>query len=119
MKWIKYQVAQCVTEGETILADKKVGYSDANLAIAQNEAYDGAYEIIEDGKNFEVEPLEVEFGGTGAKNAEEALQKLGAVALPQDAGGNSLKGDSGQFAVSDGQGGITWFTVANGNEVAY
>ena len=31
----------------------------------------------------------------------------------------SSNGTTGQFAVSDGVGGITWLTVANGNEVAY
>ncbi len=36
------------------------------------------------------------------------------VALP-----SSGNGTAGQFAVSDGNGGITWLTVVNGNEVAY
>lgn len=31
----------------------------------------------------------------------------------------SSTGAAGQFAVSDGNGGITWLTVKNGNEVAY
>lgn len=31
----------------------------------------------------------------------------------------SFSGTAGQFAVSDGNGGITWLTVKNGNEVAY
>ena len=31
----------------------------------------------------------------------------------------SSVGTAGQFAVSDGKGGITWLTVVNGNEVAY
>lgn len=28
-------------------------------------------------------------------------------------------GTIGQFAISDGNGGVTWLTVVNGNEVAY
>lgn len=48
MKWIKYQIVQCTLGQEDVLLDKKVGYSDANLAIAQNEAYQGQYEIFED-----------------------------------------------------------------------
>lgn len=48
MKWIKYQIVQCTVGEENVLATKKVGYSDANLAIAQGEAYNGQYEIIED-----------------------------------------------------------------------
>lgn len=118
MKWIKYKVLQNVIEDEEIFIDKKLGYSDANLAIAEEEAHDG-YEIVEDETSFDKIPIDIEFGGTGANTKKEALKNLGAVALPQDVGGNSLKGDSGQFAVSDGQGGITWLTVVNGNEVAY
>lgn len=38
----------------------------------------------------------------------------GKVALP-----SSGNGTAGQFAISDGNGGITWLTVVNGNEVAY
>lgn len=48
MKWIKYQIVQCTLGQDDVLLDKKVGYSDANLAIAQNEAYQGQYEIFED-----------------------------------------------------------------------
>ena len=48
MKWIKYQIVQCTVGEDDVLAIKKVGYSDANLAIAQGEAYNGQYEIIED-----------------------------------------------------------------------
>lgn len=79
MKWIKYQIVCGKNENEEdILINKKVGYSNENLAIAQKEAYNG-YEIIEDSESFEKEPLAIEFGGTGAKTAAEALQKLGAV----------------------------------------
>lgn len=48
MKWIKYQIVQSTVGNENVFATKKVGYSDANLAIAQGEAYNGQYEIIED-----------------------------------------------------------------------
>ena len=48
MKWIKYQIVQCTVGEQDVLATKKVGYNDANLAIAQGEAYNGQYEIIED-----------------------------------------------------------------------
>lgn len=47
MKLIKYNVVQSTIGEEDILVCKKVGYSEANLAIAVKEAYDG-YEIIED-----------------------------------------------------------------------
>lgn len=48
MRWIKYQIVQCVINDENVLVTKKVGYNDANIVIAQNEAYNGQYEIIED-----------------------------------------------------------------------
>lgn len=57
MKWIKYQIL--CNENESILLNKKVGYSDENLAIAQAEAFDNKIEIIEDDKNFEELPAVV------------------------------------------------------------
>lgn len=78
MKWIKYQIVCGENEnGESILLNKKVGYSAENIAIANEEAYDG-YVIVDDEQSFEKEPLAIEFGGTGAKTAAEAVQKLGA-----------------------------------------
>lgn len=47
MKWIKYQIVQCTVGEDDVLVNKKVGYNEANLAIAEAEAYNG-YEIIED-----------------------------------------------------------------------
>ena len=41
------------------------------------------------------------------------------VNLPKDSEGNIQNGTVGQFAVSDGQGGITWVDIENGNEVSY
>ena len=41
------------------------------------------------------------------------------LSLPVDSSGSVQFGSANQFAVSDGKGGITWLTVANGNEVAY
>lgn len=77
MKWIKYQVVQSTNGEETVLANKKVGYSNENLAIAQREAYNG-YEIVDDEQSFEKEPLAIELGGTGAKTAEQARENIGA-----------------------------------------
>ncbi len=77
MKWIKYQIAQ-ENDEEIILLTKKVGYSEANLAIAGEEAYNGQYTIEEDGVSFEEKPLAVELGGTGAKNAQAARTNIGA-----------------------------------------
>lgn len=76
MKWIKYQIAQSVIDEETILIEKKVGYSEANLAIAQSEAYNGNYAIEEDSESYNNEPLAIEFGGTGANNANDAANNL-------------------------------------------
>lgn len=57
MKWIKYQIVQCTIGEEDVLLEKKVGYSEENLAIAEEEAYNGEYEIVEDDKK---EPIPVE-----------------------------------------------------------
>lgn len=75
-KWIKYQIV--CNEEEGIFLNKKLGYSDANLTIAQREAYNGVYEIIEDDKNIDKDPLAIELGGTGAKTAEEARKNISA-----------------------------------------
>lgn len=85
MMWIKYQyVCNILNEGteneEVILLDKKIGYNEKNLAIAETEAYNGKYEIIEDDEVIETGLLKVELGGTGADNAETARANLGAEA---------------------------------------
>ena len=77
MKWIKYKIL--CNEHEEILLEKKVGYNEANLAIAESEAYEGKYTIEEDDMVHEKEPLAVEFGGTGANSPASALTNLGAM----------------------------------------
>lgn len=77
MKWIKYKIEQSVINEQPILIDKKIGYSETNLAIALEEAYNGEYEIEEDDSEFESEPLPIELGGTGEKSLEELQKKLG------------------------------------------
>ena len=83
MLWIKYKVVQCEKDNETVLIDKKIGYSEDNLAIANEEAYDG-YELEEDDVVLDKEPLSVELGGTGSNNAKTACENLGAVPTPTD-----------------------------------
>lgn len=75
MQWIKYKII--CNENENILLDKRVGYSDANLAIAQAEAYNGEYIVEDDGKDYGKNPIPIEHGGTGANNAEGAVANLG------------------------------------------
>lgn len=77
MKWIKYQYICSIVNGEEILLEKKIVYSEENLTIAEAEAYNGQYEILDDEK-IEIEPLGIEFGGTGGKTPKEALLNLGA-----------------------------------------
>lgn len=78
MKWIKYKVLQSTIDEKDIFLDKKIGHSEANLVIAQSEAYNGEYTIEEDGETFEEKPLPIELGGTSAKTAEEARVRIGA-----------------------------------------
>ena len=76
-KWIEYDYV--CNEELGILAHKKVEHNEANLAIAQAEAYNGEYIITEDDEATEVEPLAIEHGGTGAKTATQARENLGAL----------------------------------------
>ena len=47
MKWIKYQIVQSESAAGVVLTNKKIGYNQDNLAIAQAEAYNG-YTIEDD-----------------------------------------------------------------------
>ena len=49
-------------------------------------------------------------GGTGG---------AGGIGLPTDNNGNPDNGTKGQFAVSDGKGGITWETIADAEDNEY
>lgn len=77
MKWIKYKIKQASQGDESVFITKKIVYTDANLVIAQKEAYNNSYTIEEDEEAFDKEPLPIEFGGTGAKTVEDALLNLG------------------------------------------
>ena len=77
MKWIKYQIICGKNENEEdILLNKKIGYSNENLAIAAEEAYNGSYTIEEDSEQIAKEPIAIELGGTGATTAENARINL-------------------------------------------
>ena len=84
MMWIKYQILQNIIDGEKILIEKKVGHNEANLAIAEAEAYDGKITFEEDEESFEKEPLSIELGGTGAKTIEDARDNLQVMQLIRD-----------------------------------
>ena len=76
MKWIKYQIVQCTIGEETILINKKVGYTEENLAIAQTEAHNG-YEIIEDEESFDKEPVLASLGiRSGTEDLEAGVSEL-------------------------------------------
>lgn len=92
MQWIKYQILQNVTDEEEILIEKRVGYNEANLAIAQAEAYNGEYEVIEDWKPTPGKPLDIIFGGTGARSAEDALTNLGVLDYITEQGKEAVEG---------------------------
>ena len=49
MRWIKYQIVQSENDEGFVLVDKKIGYSEENLAIAESEAY-GDVTIVNDSK---------------------------------------------------------------------
>lgn len=95
MKWIKYKIL--CNENANILIDKKIGYSEANIAIAEAEAYNGEYIIEEDDKALKEEPLAIEFGGTSASNKDDALKNLGLT----DAATEATTFNAGLMSISD------------------
>lgn len=98
MKWIKYKYVCSKVDGQNILLEKKISYSEANIVIAKNEAYNGQYTIIEDSNTIEIEPLSFEFGGTGAKTQSDAIENLGGVQVyTHKAGYLSGSGTNGKF----------------------
>lgn len=80
MKIIKYNLCTNVNHGteeepqiEEILAPVTMGWNEANEEIAKWEAYNGEYEIVDDGKpEPEVQPSEAE----RIAELEEALAML-------------------------------------------
>lgn len=109
MKWIKYKVVQDTSGEEVICLIKKIGYNEANLAIAQAEAYNGEYTIEEDDKAFEKEPISIEHGGTNATNKADARKNLGAVSAKTASVslGNSSWSGSGPYTQTKNVSGVT------------
>ena len=87
MKWIKYEyVCGTNTDGSEILAKKRVGYSEANLTIAQSEAYNGEYTIEEDGKEYPSSaaiPANADMKGNRITNLGNAMNNTDAPNLGQ------------------------------------
>lgn len=54
MKWIKYKFRQEQNgdfgEHDEILLEKAMSYSESNMEIVKSEAYNGEYEIVDDGE---------------------------------------------------------------------
>ena len=81
MKWIKYKFLSCeVNHGteenpniEQIFLEKSMPYTEANEEIAKAEAYNGEYEIVDDGQpEPEAQPTDAE----RIAELEEALEML-------------------------------------------
>lgn len=78
MKWIKYDVKQSDVNGKSIFVSKKVEYSEANLAIAEKEAYND-YEVIEDDKKIAIgKNLLVNSNFVNPVNSRKLTEKYGA-----------------------------------------
>lgn len=74
MKWIKYQIV--CNEDDEILVTKKLEYNAENIAIAEEESYDGSYTVEDDGKSYTKKPLAIADGGTGATYKAGARKNL-------------------------------------------
>ena len=85
MKWIKYEyVCGTDTDGAEILAKKRVGYSESNLAIAEAEAYNGEYTIEDDGTEVSNEtkvPGDMNMQGNRITNLGEPTDDKDAATL--------------------------------------
>lgn len=84
MKWIKYKyVCGKDSNGNEVLAKKKVGYNESNLAIAETEAYDG-YTIEEDETDFSSTPTfpgDIDMAGHKIKNLGLPTEDTDAISL--------------------------------------
>lgn len=89
------------TKNETLISELKINY-------LTEELYE---EALENGQINENEIYMTPDSNLSIFATKEELENK--VTL------SSGNGTIGQFAVSDGNGGITWLTVVNGNEVAY
>lgn len=82
MKWIKYEyICGTNADGSNILAKKRIGYSDANIAIARTESYNGEYTIEDDGKEYPNEaviPADTDMQGNRIKNLGAPTQSTDA-----------------------------------------
>lgn len=96
------------------LADLKGqdGQDGADGKSAYKYAQDGGYTGTEE--EF-AQKLATEWA-TKKELTEISEQK---VELPKNEDGNTQNGEIGQFAVSNGKGGITWTTLESGDEVSY
>lgn len=74
--------------------------------------------IVESGSMFVTNRKreKIDISGSSTSGNADVSNK---VSLPKDDSGNIQYGTVGQFAVSDGNGGITWMTIINGSEVAW
>jgi hypothetical protein len=60
MKIIKYKFLVGEVDAEPILSDVEMGWNETNEEVAKREAYNGEYEIYDDGKEEITEPTETE-----------------------------------------------------------
>lgn len=73
MKYLKYNLLQSISEnGEPILAEHMISWSEANEEIAKREAYNGEYTVEDDGVEEATEPTDKE----RIAELEEALALL-------------------------------------------
>ena len=92
------------TKTETLINELKINY-------LTEELYQEAL------VNNEINENEIYMTPRDTSYIDEELTKK--INLPVNESGINDYGLKGQFAVSDGNGGITWMTVIDGNEVGY
>lgn len=99
MKWIKYQIICNEINEEVILLNKKLGYSEDNLAIAEKEAYNGEYTVVEDDLPVpSAPPSYIPVEQIGVKNGVASLDGAGKVPSGQLPAMNYLPIKGGSLA---------------------
>ena len=98
-------------------------YFTYNLTTGENYIFfytkSGTFSFAIYGETVLYQPLDENYIPETIARKDDIPDSVG-VKLPTDSStGDVLYGTEGQFAISDGQGGITWITITDGNEVAY
>lgn len=99
---------------ETYIKLNRINEYNPNETLEPDSLY-----IVGDGMMFATNRKREKIDIIGSGSSVGSTDVSNKVSLPRDDSGNIQHGTIGQFAVSDGNGGITWMTIINGSEEAW